>query len=503
MAAPLILDLPYRYPTLWDEILESLNLASVKNLRLTSKALAAGCIHPRFIRAIAHQTIELTAESVESLASLASHPLGAAVKSLTVTAVVYDASYMEQRLDQLYANPGTLPVALRQLDWMDMQRKRRDPAPVEENALVNSLAGSLRAFGKLDTVELNAAVVDRHMGDRMSTTHAGEVSAICEHANHCYLAVIAALESSGVVIGSLSLFQDTPRGGLELDSLAEHMTAPSWGVGYQGVMTSITNFAVGIAVEDTNPMTPVGNGSGPWPDGTPLAWVLDCMPNLKTLDIRFFSRDSEPRMTTRIFSDIARQVRLRHLTTFRLRGAKPVEPARLVQFLQAHSSIHQLDLEEISLLSDLHPHHIGTHREPGDPSPHRVNNWASLIPFMAGILPCLNKLRLSSLVEIGGTDDLFNLYPIWATFIPALRNQTQNDDQSYFFDHGRLVHTIVFEGDQLKRDLVFFTHRLTRTVDSPFRKRFMEWRQLQYGPAPNQPPLNPWRPLYHFVPQGE
>ncbi|KAK3683284.1 hypothetical protein B0T22DRAFT_519023, partial [Podospora appendiculata] len=379
MAAPAILALPYRFPTLWDEILESLDLASVKNLRLTNKALASGCIHPRFTRSLS-------------------------------------------------------PV-VRQLEWLKTEQKKRNSGPVEEDAVVKSLARSLRAFGKLDSVELNAAVVDEYLGCRKSTATATEISTIREHANRCYLAVIGALESSGIVVESFSLFRDTPCVGLEMDCFSYHTIAPSWGMGYEGMMTSITDFAVSIVVE----VNPVGNGSNPWPDGTPLAWVLEYMPNLKTLDIRFFSRDSEPHITTRIF--------LGHRET-----------TRLVQFLQARPSIQQLDLEEINLLNELYPRYIDTHPEPGDPDPdpHQVNDWASLIPYMVGIPPFLTKLRLSSLVQIGGTDYLFNLYPVWATFVPALRSQMQNDDQSYFSDHGRLVHTLVLKGDELKKDLVFF-----------------------------------------------
>src|SRR5262245_21529478 len=99
MAAYRILASLWHIPLIWEEILEYLDLESIKNLRLTDKALNEACLRRRFKLCLEHQTTDLTQESLESLASIATHSLGGNVKHLTILAAVYETSKVERILE--------------------------------------------------------------------------------------------------------------------------------------------------------------------------------------------------------------------------------------------------------------------------------------------------------------------------------------------------------------------------------------------------------------------
>src|SRR5262245_17686472 len=101
MAAKGGLHLHHVSPELLETIIQYLSLDAIKSLRLTSKEFAARCLGPRFRSFVRQQRTDLTARSLQSLCSLASHPkLGPAVRNLTIVATLYDTLEVEEILSR-------------------------------------------------------------------------------------------------------------------------------------------------------------------------------------------------------------------------------------------------------------------------------------------------------------------------------------------------------------------------------------------------------------------
>lgn len=76
-----------------DLVLENLDLASIKNLRLTSRWLSDNCLGPRFKSFLREPTTDLSRSSLDNLDALVSHPyLRSTVKSITIMALTYNTS---------------------------------------------------------------------------------------------------------------------------------------------------------------------------------------------------------------------------------------------------------------------------------------------------------------------------------------------------------------------------------------------------------------------------
>lgn len=75
------------------------DLASIRNLRVTTKSLGDRCCGPCFKRFLKHQRTDLTPDSVRRLCQIATDPkLGSAIQHLTVLAVVNDKSELDSML---------------------------------------------------------------------------------------------------------------------------------------------------------------------------------------------------------------------------------------------------------------------------------------------------------------------------------------------------------------------------------------------------------------------
>lgn len=90
-------------PSCWDTVLDSLDLESIKSLRLVNRTLAQQCLVSRFTRQIAKQDTDLSRKSLDQLLALASNPLGHHMKAIHVsTRLTYQNL---QTLERLATHP--------------------------------------------------------------------------------------------------------------------------------------------------------------------------------------------------------------------------------------------------------------------------------------------------------------------------------------------------------------------------------------------------------------
>src|SRR5204863_2140797 len=158
------------------KIVEHLDLATICNLRLSSKALSGQCLGPHFRSFFDRKKADLTQDSLEPLRQLAAHPgLGSAVRDVTVLATVYDMSVLDRMLStkirlvieckgafvtssEHYCSEEDLSQARSDLALLRAQREQQEI--VEANGSVTRLLSStLQTFGSLRTIDLDVVVV--------------------------------------------------------------------------------------------------------------------------------------------------------------------------------------------------------------------------------------------------------------------------------------------------------------------------------------------------------
>lgn len=137
-----------------------------------------------------------------------------------------------------------------------------------------------------------------------------------------------------------------------------------------------------------------------------------------------------------------------------LRGIYASEESML-QFLENHPRINQLDLREMTLTS---------------------GSWEPIFKHLGSRMPALTRLRLSSLRD--ENESLRNLNSVWEEGSGAA-----DYSSSYPCGGGlRMVHTREFDADDLKKGLEFKPCTPGRALGSPQLRRWLMSRQAEYCP---------------------
>ncbi|KAL2013888.1 hypothetical protein VTN00DRAFT_1413 [Thermoascus crustaceus] len=442
MAAEAELNLNHVPPEVVEKIIKYLDLNTIKSLRLTSKVFGERCLGPRFKSFLKQQTTDLTEQSLWSLCTLASHPeLGPAVKNLTIMATVYDASKLERILStkkrRIVESSG--PFA-----------RKEEREALSNESVIDSLASALRLLGRLDSVDLDATVVQ---GPNVTvSTATGEWHPIWILASQVYCLTMSAVARSGVAVDTVTVYRNTPRCSVPSCDITAHVEKLDAGhLTFAG--TSIKNLALSISTKvetDFHKITAArerlegadrafhevfGSKAGLLEASNPealaeenflgIARLLRLMPKLEAIDLHLYDTlEGDAKAYDQIFKAIAREVHLPSLEQCFLRGIYASEESML-QFLENHPRINHLDLREMTITS---------------------GSWEPIFKYLGSRMTALTRLRLSNLRD--ENKSLRNLNPVWEEGSGAA-----DYSSSYPCGGGLMVHTREFDVDDFKKGL--------------------------------------------------
>ncbi|GLA28384.1 hypothetical protein M752DRAFT_300541 [Aspergillus phoenicis ATCC 13157] len=214
---------------LFEALLSYLDVDSIKTLRLTSGKIAKRCLGPRFLACIQQPVLDVSSENLRSLIALGRNPdIRKKVNSLTFLATIMDISGLEKNIEDGYYivekfngpgfrrvevdySPKELSDAKDDLIWLKKQKEAKENESPSE--LVGLLGHALKAFGELNAIHLDGAVI-RGRKERRSLKH-GEWVSLWTRAAQVFSWVITALPQSQASVKRLDLYQSNRQCGLE------------------------------------------------------------------------------------------------------------------------------------------------------------------------------------------------------------------------------------------------------------------------------------------------
>ncbi|KAK0120829.1 hypothetical protein ONS96_011030 [Cadophora gregata f. sp. sojae] len=241
-------------------ILENLQLVDIKNTRLSCRYLAI--IGPRFKTFVAHQTTDLSTESLNKLRELASHPqLRSAVETMVVMATAFDTSELDRMvktkrrrivevngpftsMTEPALTDDELAQAESDLVWMHAQQIHQRTQTIPES--IDALAAVLRLFGTLDMIDLDACVTKgRYL--QVSAAQAGEWHPVFIRASEVYQITTSAIAQSELSLKTLLVYRETPRCSVPSFDVTSHMAKLEASLGFRSAFNSVENFALSFS----------------------------------------------------------------------------------------------------------------------------------------------------------------------------------------------------------------------------------------------------------------
>ncbi|CAK48331.1 hypothetical protein CBS63078_374 [Aspergillus niger] len=375
-----------------DEILEYLDLETIKSLRLTDRTWSGLCLGPRFKSFMRHQSTDLTPQSLESLGALSCHAiLRPAVKDLTIVAAVYDSSLLQRvlRTSRCEDENGTLWIAARDctpdevvqaeadLAWLEEQSSKHQLK--QENHIVSTLAAILNNFGRLDWVSMEAKVTHSPRPEVFRSR--GDWHAIWLKATQVYHIAMSAIAESTISVNSLTIFRNPIRSAIPSNEITTHMRTLDPAACTFASGQSIKNFSIDLSTRIDTDRERLSKRRGDieiWELETRRSWhglspgtllaslepevnsednypgvarLLQKMPNLEALTLRLrCTVIGDVSLYHRLFEEIASKVHLPQLKRLRLLGIYATSDS-LQCFLRKHPDIELLGLEKVNLVS--------------------------------------------------------------------------------------------------------------------------------------------------------
>lgn len=416
-------------PELLEGVLQAMDVESMKNLRLTCKSLSERCVGPSFKRFLELQSTDLSEHGLRSLSSLASHPFGKSVRTLRIVVTIYDTSQVEALLKTTHhpEAPGTDDIGI-SLDGLEddlfkaradlawLHARQREQEEATEGPLVSSLAGAMAKFSSLRSVELDTVLMK---SPNAVVSLQGQRRTIPEWvAPLAYRVAISAIIMSGVSVEALAGYRGVPKFSISARDIAAYarvLQADKLAIAGR----SIRSLTLSIALLPGS-ATP---GVLADEDAREVCNFMMTMPNLEEVEIHIYDAargGSGAQLSGRLFREVATRVHFTSLQRCTLRGIAATEESML-QFLDNHSSIAHLELNEVCLLS-------GT--------------WTPIFAQIS-VLPSLTRLGMSTL---WGVRRLENLRPF---FKCSAWNENHWDWSYPCLGGGLMVHTLRLEEDDL------------------------------------------------------
>lgn len=306
-----------------------------------------------------------------------------------------------------------------------MKARKAERIALSGEFIVNSLALALTSFGELDSLELDAAIIENPYG--VSPTHSGIWKDIWIRASMVYRFTTSALAKSGTPVGTFGVYRNTHECSVpsyDVTVFPEYLDEVD---GFIAFTSSIRNLA--LKVDAIRSLFPTGSGlEKPGAYGEEnfrgVARLLRLMPKLETLHLHLcYAYNGDERLFTAIAEDV-------HLPSLKkcVLGGIHFHQMTILRFLQRHPHIEHLELIESRLSA----------------------GWGPIFEHLSDTskMPALTHLRLSNLCENG---QLENLKPIWEDDIS---HYSVKEWCSSCLD-GTLFHTREFDADDLRKGLVF------------------------------------------------
>ncbi|KAK0387223.1 hypothetical protein NLU13_5536 [Sarocladium strictum] len=231
-----IFSLSRQYPC-WDAILRSLDLPTIKALRLAHRELAESCLTPFFLQHVASQTVELIPDDGgKALAELCDHPLSTHVKTLKIITNVYDKSIIEKSIQtgrdwtiSPYAGrlrcsrtlaPREIESLHKEVLWL---RERHDAEMgIADEEIIGRLARTFRRLKSLRALSLDARLC-YGPGVYDSADRTASWPLVRQGASRLFELVIGAIGKSGVLIEELDAYWSRTGCAVSIDSLARSL----------------------------------------------------------------------------------------------------------------------------------------------------------------------------------------------------------------------------------------------------------------------------------------
>lgn len=263
------------FPEILERILGHLDLNTIKSLRCTCKALGDRCIGPRFKSFVQNQETDLTLQSLDNLFDLASSPvISQLVKHVTVTAVVFDTTELESKLQTgrktvterngpivsmtiMKCTEEELAEAQADLDWLRANidlRKKEDRVSVTA-----SLVRVLRQFGKIHTLHVEARVL-KGKDQKSWPGAASEWSPVFIRASEVYRIAMSAVARSKANLECLAVYRfmpNMPKCGVPSFDITAHMETLESEEGFAEAGASIKDFALQFATRTETDMAKI------------------------------------------------------------------------------------------------------------------------------------------------------------------------------------------------------------------------------------------------------
>lgn len=490
-------------PEILEEIMAYLDLATLKALRLSSRALCKDSTGFRFRQFFRLQSIDLGQSSLQSLQDLLVHPaLGTAVKDLQIVATVYDQTphieivkaweKKQKTRDQPPVDPAIQSAIFRgpildpnqeefdqaeaDIAWLRTQQLLQDKFSYDE--AVKQLASCLSRIRKLRRIELDATVIQGP--NAVVTTDTGKTNwyPVWMRASHNYCITMEAITLSNVELKTLNVYQRTPRCSVPLYDIATNIEMldadklSKIGEKIEEISLSISN-KVTTGATDRPPRTPIPCHEVAWYGKRPanaayvsslsgvpsgenekfdgLARLLNFTTNLNSLDIHCYNTMLDDFVGSHsIFEAVSSEIILPLLRKCSIGGIITSRDS-LIKFLSNHPNIDVLALSQIQL-------------HPGEP-------WDRVFAHLEQRMPALERLHLSTLRT--GDRQSINLHPVWEEYPDELE---VNRRSSIFY-----VHTKVFKAEDISKGLKFRQMPFAPFQGAPEAAKWIRSVRTHYG----------------------
>jgi hypothetical protein len=496
----------------FDTVLEHLDVESIKSLRLTSKAMSARCLTPRFKRCFVNISAETAPAAFSQLLDLVSHPvLGPCVKNLTLFAPVYDPTTLHLMIKTEHKHVlgwsgnvtyvsekectlDEIKEAKMELAWL--QAKMTEQELEDVNLLTDLLTKAMAKLGHLERLSLNMLCI-KGPHDVLIGGRAFDWAPVWLCAARTFRIATSAMATSHVRIDSLDVYGSVQRCSIQSIEITDQMNILGSGSSsaFSAVGHSIKEFSMNFStraridpihiikcqralngIEDAflhpwDPSRALYEGdeseiSAP-ENFTGLPSMLRQMPNLESINLFQFQTvktGSEGHVHV-LSAIVGANVRLHSLKKVIFRGLRFLE-SDIVTFLQNHPSIDHLELHDVRLLKGL---------------------WSSVIDLLNHGMPSLRFVHLSALESPDRT--ILNLAPARGPPIEDMEllktPRGRKRLQSYAFqthDGGVLVYRRSFNAEDLACGIELTTHPQGARFGCPDLMKFLRQRHLDYGP---------------------
>ncbi|KPM42381.1 hypothetical protein AK830_g4173 [Neonectria ditissima] len=361
------------------------DVASLRMLRLSSSTTREA-FTPHFVQHVKDiQSIDLTQEGLDQLRDLSSSPdLGPRIRHLHLTCIYYHETPADPDRDTTFPDAPIFPYReqwmlhpLRLLDapedceWMD--HRQAEQLALTGAAMCAQLSDAFRAFGALDNITLEAAVVLGRQPEHRWPPHKVEYLAwrrLWARTIQAYRVVMSAIARSQIHLGSLAIYKETKICSVPYNE-AVAVIPRTTQEDFAAVGSRLNEFSISLAatvasmvsIKDDDFYEPfeIPGGQDLSADGLEpennlefrdIARLFQLMPNLKSLTMHLYqtSRDAKSFFNSysALLPALFRSTTLPHLRSLDLRGF-PIQTTLMNDILSKSPGIQTIRLQYLYL----------------------------------------------------------------------------------------------------------------------------------------------------------